>query len=624
MYQDQLLKANLAVLERCSPALCERIRAAAIPPNLKVFAAKNGMPTARISTPTGEAALHSRYDPVKEAARFVDANGFGEKDDYVLMGFGFGYVAEEIMSRLARHQHALIVEADPGLLRAAFSLRDFTQLLASPSILLYTCDQPERFALDLNDFFGSFFREDITVVNYPVSMRLNGALYEKARKEIDNAANKRVVDLQTAIVLGPRCQANIIDNSLVYLSSPAIEHTRSAFAGKPAIIVAAGPSLDKNIGLLPEARHSALLISVGTVFKRLLSAGARPHIVVSMDPGEISYKYFEDLPPVDDVFLAADPEVYPGILTDYPGPKAIIDIDTPITKWLRTFSGPKGKLEKGRTVAHTAYYLAEYLGADPIIFVGLDLSFPGGKAHADGCDAAWGANLSVKTEKGIVMVRGIDGQMYPTRKNFLNFLTIFENNFAQTKTRIIDATEGGALKRGAEVMTLRRALDECAREKFDSAALLRRSLGPPRYVGDLKAYAQEVTGIISSLARIRSVAGEGLRMLEKLERLHKNNKHDTPPVEKLKRRINDCNIRLLAEKPAIAFVQRNMINTKIFFESRDIVLIEQMSAGAEKVKMEMKRTAVFFEDTLASARRLSELFRDLKVKLDAKFVETYR
>ena len=623
MYQDQLLKANLAVLERRNPALCEKIRAAAIPLNLEVFAAKNGMPTARISTPTGEAALHSRYDPIKEATRFVDANGFGEKDDYVLMGFGFGYVAEEIMSRLAKHQHALIVEADPGLLRAALALRDFTQLLESPSILLYTCDQPERFALELNDFFNSFFREDITVVNYPVSIRLNGELYRKARKEIDNAANKRIVDLQTAIVLGPKCQANIIDNSIVYLSSSGIEPAKGTFAGKPAIIVAAGPSLDKNIGLLAEARHSALLISVGTVFKKLLSADARPHIVVSMDPSAISYKYFEDLPPVDDIFLAADPEVYPGILADYPGPKLIIDIDTPITRWLRTLSGPKGKLEKGRTVAHTAYYLAEHLGADPIIFVGLDLCFPDGKAHADGCDAAWGANLDIETEKGIVMMRGIDGQMHPTRKNFLNFLTIFENIFAQTGKRIIDATEGGALKRGAEVMTLRRALDECAREQFDSAAVLRRSLGPPPQV-DLNTCVQQVAGIISSLARIRSVAGKGLKMLEKLERLLKNKKHDAPPVELLKRRINDCNIRLLAEKPAIAFVQRNMINTKIFFESRNIMLIEQMSPGTEKVRMEMKRTAVFFEDTLASARQLSELFRDLKAKPGARPVETRR
>ena len=51
-----------------------------------------------------------------------------------------------------------------------------------------------------------------------------------------------------------------------------------------------------------------------------------------------------------------------------------------LVKTLREMKLNKAKLPSGSTVAHLAYYLAEHLGCDPIIFVGQDLGFSDGLA----------------------------------------------------------------------------------------------------------------------------------------------------------------------------------------------------------------------------------------------------
>jgi len=51
----------------------------------------------------------------------------------------------------------------------------------------------------------------------------------------------------------------------------------------------------------------------------------------------------------------------------------------------------KTTLRAGSTVAHLAYYLAEHLGCDPIMFVGQDLGFSDGLYYSPGTsyDDVW-------------------------------------------------------------------------------------------------------------------------------------------------------------------------------------------------------------------------------------------
>src|SRR5205085_4399632 len=131
------------------------------------------------------------------------------------------------------------------------------------------------------------------------------------------------------------------------------------------------------------------------------------------------------------------------------------------------------KLPSGATVAHLAYYLAEHCGCDPIIFIGQDLGFSDGLCYAPGTsyDDVWNSELSrfcsieMKQWEQIVRDRNIlrrtvdhAGRPTYTEERLFTYLQQFERDFAKSSARIIDATEGGVMKRGATAMTFADAI----------------------------------------------------------------------------------------------------------------------------------------------------------------------
>jgi hypothetical protein len=60
----------------------------------------------------------------------------------------------------------------------------------------------------------------------------------------------------------------------------------------------------------------------------------------------------------------------------------------------------------------------------------------------------------------------IHGHPMYTEEQFFVYLQQFERDFAASRCRVIDATEGGAKKQGVQVMTLRQAIDEIAGDRW--------------------------------------------------------------------------------------------------------------------------------------------------------------
>src|SRR5262249_36201882 len=133
------------------------------------------------------------------------------------------------------------------------------------------------------------------------------------------------------------------------------------------------------------------------------------------------------------------------------------------------------------TVAHLAFYLAEYLGCDPIIFVGQDLGFSDGLAYTPGTsyEDVWRPELGrfctveMKQWEHIARERPIlrripdyQGRAMYTEERLFSYLQQFERDFSVSRSRIIDASEGGALKRGARPMGLSEAIAEFCRDEF--------------------------------------------------------------------------------------------------------------------------------------------------------------
>ena len=177
--------------------------------------------------------------------------------------------------------------------------------------------------------------------------------------------------------------SNLARNVRVFIESPAANSFYGKFKGIPAIVVAAGPSLQHAIRFINENRSHAIIVAVDTSYRLLLREGIEPHFCVSVDPQVANARYFEGVPQTKTV-LIADPTVHPSVFRLFRGRVAVTGVAFNLLKWIEEVAGEKGELTHGGSVSTNAYDFAKRLGASPIVLVGQDLAFTAGYAHARG------------------------------------------------------------------------------------------------------------------------------------------------------------------------------------------------------------------------------------------------
>ena len=178
---------------------------------------------------------------------------------------------------------------------------------------------------------------------------------------------------------------------------------RDVYAGTPAVVVGAGPSLDAVMPALAAAATRALVIATDTTLRPLLHAGVIPPLVAGVDPSTANARHFLALPVMRESWLVAESALAPAAVSAFAGR----------TFWFRAgahqpwpFLAASGvmvsQMPVWGSVLTAAYQVAMLAGCDPIVFVGADLAFTGGRPYARGTtyefdwaySAALGADLA--------------------------------------------------------------------------------------------------------------------------------------------------------------------------------------------------------------------------------------
>jgi hypothetical protein len=476
--------ANLAALWAADPMLAARIEATDGRESYPVQASRAGPPT--VAVPAAEGGrpvwLHSRYEPVEEARKLIDALDFGKHIAFYVHGFGLGYHLELLFERSGSEAVFFVFEPDLLLLRTAFEHRDLSKLIESGRVHFFT--QPDKADLLTRlTPHTAMLSLGVATVAHPPSLQVAAEFHRQIQQWIGEYDAYARTSLNTLLLNSARTLENIARNIGWYAAAPSLERLRDRFRGRPAIVVSAGPSLRKNKHLLKDLQDRAVIVAVQTTFQPLLQMGVEPHFVTSLDYHEICTRFFENLPDLGRPVrteLVAEPKATSAVFRLNPGPVSLLGNEH-AESLLRELRPAKPELPAGATVAHLAYYLAEFLGCDPIIFIGQDLGFGDGLCYAPGTsyEDVWRPELGrfctveMKQWEQIVRERFIlrripdyqGGPMY-TEERLFTYLQQFERDFLRSKRTIIDATEGGAAKRGATTMPLRDAIDRFCTTPF--------------------------------------------------------------------------------------------------------------------------------------------------------------
>lgn len=456
----ELLRHNQTLLTAYDAPAWEPLQGLAPDPRVAVQAARrNGL------TLTHDGAfVHSKYDPIKEAAQVVKQAAAEEQTNgaaghHIHFGFGLGYLAEEDLA--AFDGPLLIYEPNPTFLLAALSARDLEGLWQSKRVFVRTTEKGFR-AL-LRRHMGAM--KQVQLLFSPYHRRTYGADLTFLLETLKSERNRAGVLRKAEETIYKTFIASTIRSFPWWSRLRGVSLLTDRFAKVPAVIVAAGPSLEQNLAALRPFRDRVLIFAVARSVRLLERYGIRPHFLVHTEAKDYLPLIYGCRNLSETVFLLSEQchlEFYrfPHQLTlTYQNPANLF------SQWvIGRYQGlRRAYIPTAGSVATEAFSLATLFGCSPVVLIGQDLGSRQGRHYADS-----GVNRNfVAGEADQRRTKGYFGGDVATYAHYLHFRDWYGEAVDHYRERrpaqcFINATEGGAEIPGFGRQPLRHVLAEMA------------------------------------------------------------------------------------------------------------------------------------------------------------------
>jgi hypothetical protein len=418
---------------------------------------------------------------------FVDKKKFYKKEELndlpissvkhprlgIVLGFGLGYHFG-VKADKSKMKNVIVIEESLAIFKTALLYTDISGAILSKKLHLLV-------GIDINKLhieFGSILfrnqnmKSDYKTFSFIPYIYKNKEYYFKAVKIVKEAFLTDLINYGTSVEDSLIGLENLLENKDYTLNNPGIILLKDKFKGKTAILVAAGPSLKKNMHLLKEVGDKALIICVDTALKILLKEGIYPHIVTSIERGISVMNYFDDLedylPRLKDVYFAPATvlrkEIFDKCLNDYGMKSLIVYRDFKHYEWLGV---DKGTVRSGKSSANLAFCMLNFMGFKKVVLIGQDLAFDGDKTHVEGASHSIKGMKASPKIKEEMWVKGNYKEKIKTIQTWYNFLKYYESDIHQFDIDVINATEGGAYINGTRLKTFKSVIKEDLATEID-------------------------------------------------------------------------------------------------------------------------------------------------------------
>ncbi len=380
----------------------------------------------------------------------------------------------------------------------------------------------------------------------------------------------------------------------------AFQLFRTIPADVPAFVVAAGPSLNKNIKELKRAKNKSFIIAVDTAVKPLLQEGIKPDMFATLDgikPLELVEMEQAKKIPLLTLVTAAD-----AIMDYHTGKKFFFDEGYEYVRKLFEMNGKTLEgFPVGGSVATLAFSLACYLGFRTIIFVGQDLAYTNNRSHADG---TFHAQMLEEDTEDFMKVPGNYEEEVPTLTNLNDYRKWFEEYIEWWKegheVTFINATEGGAKIEGTELMTLAEVIDrECGKEVDISSCI--DGMEPVFNEKEQEKIWDYLYDTPKQVHEIVSLAREGKKLYHQLDKLCKKGNMDKRAYLKILKRVKR-NRKKIEDNPNYQLLSESMTKAEQIIRSGQYLRRETI----EEEGIELARQGKKYMELLEEYARIME------------------
>ncbi|MCP5462079.1 MAG: motility associated factor glycosyltransferase family protein [bacterium] len=321
--------------------------------------------------------LHSQFDPLREAERFVEGHSIKVGEHIFLYGFGIGYHVIEIARAIGKNGHLTIMELNPDILSAGLSSVDLRDLWTiCPCTLLFADNESDA----LHKIHHSLADKSLPnrLIVHPPSFKCIPEQFQTIASLIEMELSGE----KTQYVFKEKYLENFEFNIATILKSSGIDYFSGMFQNKPIFLVGAGPSFDNSVSVLHTFQDSAYICAVDTAFPLLQETGIRPDFVVSVDPQNHSARHFRSGNSFG-IPIIVSPVSNHHVIAKHPGPFiAFLQKNHSFTKKFEHLLADKGISMAGGSVSCIALDIMLQFGFSTVLFVGMDFSYPNMKAYA--------------------------------------------------------------------------------------------------------------------------------------------------------------------------------------------------------------------------------------------------
>lgn len=321
----------------------------------------------------------------------------------------------------------------------------------------------DNFKNELKSLIDKRFIEFIIFSNY--DLVFPNEVYN-LKEMIRESVIDKTINENTRIVFSKDWFENYIYNLPSVLTDETLDKYKNVYYDKPAIIVSAGPSLEKNLHLLKGNEDNFIIITGIRTLSTLKKQGIKCDFACVIDGSEVMYKVSKDALNYDTPLFYSE-GANKNIIKEYKGKKLYFSSPTFYQISCKLGDFKTDLIFQGGSVAHSCTAIAHYLGCNPIIFIGQDLAYTNNQIHAKNATIE---GEKIQADKYDLFVKDIYGNEVPTsygldsfRKSFEGFIKYFNNR------TYINATEGGANIEGTKVMKLSEVIEQFKDNKIDKS-----------------------------------------------------------------------------------------------------------------------------------------------------------
>ena len=322
------------------------------------------------------ALIHNPQNPLAEANEIFSMASNIPVSIHFIYGLGLGYLFQ--ITSLNSKGSVILYEPDLNILWFVFSLVDFSNDILKPNVMIVSEWEEVDDALHKK----SGMTNSPEMLSLPSQRKYDEVGFDNLVRKIQDRIGAYAMDLKyTKDKFYPSLKM-LIQNVPNLLREIPLAKYKDVYKGKTAVVVSAGPTLDRNIETLKKYRDRYVLFAVGTAVKTLCHNNIKPDFLCIIETYNSS-RQVEGLD-LSDVYFITEPYSNPA-LRNFKFKKIFshISANTPINHfWSEVCEEEIEEYWSKGTVSYTALNCARLLGCSKIVLVGQDLAYVEGQCYS--------------------------------------------------------------------------------------------------------------------------------------------------------------------------------------------------------------------------------------------------